>query len=356
MALVLGGLVLATGWGLWIIRPILAPFLLAIILAYLIAPLVNTLARMGLSRGWAILIVYAVLGLAATLAFVKLLPQIISETRRLAESIPMYSQGARALVDRLQHRVRTMGLHPGVRDVLDRLINDMEAGSVRVLERAFDVNTLRQAAGLMGSVLLAPFLAFYLLKDMERFKERFVQSLPSRYRQDILGLLRGLDRVLSGFVRGQILLSLAVGVLAAIATALLGLRYSLLLGLWAGATEFIPYVGPVLGAIPAVLAGLAVSPLMGLEAALAFGIIQQLENAVLSPKIMGESVGLHPLVVLFAVLVGGYLAGGWGLIIALPVTGLLRVLWCFLVARLTAAPARAVVAAPVARPEGRQET
>jgi predicted PurR-regulated permease PerM len=199
---------------------------------------------------------------------------------------------------------------------------------------------------------LAPILAFYMLRDIDHVKERFVRSLPARYRQDILALLRALDRVLAGFVRGQMLLALLVGSLAATATALLGFRYPILLGIWAGLTEFIPYVGPVLGAIPAVLAGLSVSPLLALETVLAFAIIQQLENAVLSPRIMGHSVGLHPLVVLFAVLASGYLVGGWGLILALPVTGLLRVLWCFFVARLTAAPPP-LIAAPAARPEHR---
>lgn len=348
-ALVLGGLVLATGWGLWTIRPVLAPFLLAVAIAYIIAPLVNTLARLGLGRGWAILAVYAAIVALLALVVVKVLPQVLDETRRLAEAIPAYSLMARGWVDGVQQRVREMGIHPGVRDVLNRLITDVEVGSVRTLEHLLDVSTLQKAAGLLASLLLAPFLAFYLLKDMERFKEKFVRSLPGRYRQDILALLRGLDQVLAGFVRGQIMLALAVGTLAGVATWLLGLKYNILLGLWAGSTEFIPYVGPVLGALPSVLAGLSVGPVTGIETAVAFAIIQQIENAVLSPKIMGESVGLHPLAVLFVVLAGGYLAGPWGLILALPVTGLGRVLWCFFIARLTEAPP--AVPAPALRPE-----
>lgn len=347
-ALVMGGLVLAAGWGLWIIRPILAPFLLAIIVAYLIAPLVNALAARGLSRGWAILVVYAALGVVGALAVWKIIPQVISETRRLAEAIPMYAGFARETVDRFQQQIRDIGLPPELRDVLDRSIIDLEVRSVQALGRMFDINHLREAAELLVSLLLAPFLAFYLLKDIDRFKERVVRALPRSRRHEILALLRSLDRVISGFVRGQILLGLTVGGLAAAVTYLLGLRYTLLLGIWAGLTEFIPYVGPVLGAIPAVLAGLAVSPLAGLEVAIAFAVIQQLENAVLSPKIMGESVGLHPLVVMLAILSGGYLLGTWGLLLALPVAGVVRVLWTFLVARLTEPPLLAPVAA---RPE-----
>lgn len=165
-------------------------------------------------------------------------------------------------------------------------------------------------------------------------------------------LLRDLDQVISGFVRGQILLSLAVGSLSALTAVLFGLRYSLLLGFWAGLTEFIPYVGPVVGAVPAVLAGLAVSPLRAVEVALAFAVIQQIESALLSPKIMAENVGLHPLMVMLTVLTGGYLLGGVGLILAVPTVGLVRVLWRFAVARLTDPPGYSMTpAVPMARPE-----
>lgn len=355
-ALVLGGLVLAAGWGLWLIRPVLAPFLLAVVVAYLIAPLVNALTGWGLSRGWAILAVYVLLALVGALGVARLLPQMLGELRRLTEAIPVYSMRARELVDGLQQRVRDMGIPPEMRDLLDRHITELEVRSVAALESLLDANTLAQAAGLLAALLLAPFLAFYLLKDLDRFKERFVASLPRPYRAEILTLLRGLDRVLAGFVRGQLLLALAVGLLAGLATKLLGLGYSLLLGIWAGVTEFIPYVGPVLGAIPAVLAGLSVSPLLGLQAALAFAIIQQLENAVLSPKIMGESVGLHPLVVLVSVLAGGYLFGTGGLILALPITGVVRVLWCFLIARLTEPAPPVNLSAPALRPEPTAES
>lgn len=355
-ALVIGGLVLATGWGLWVIRPVLAPFLMAIVVAYLISPLVGTLSRWGLSRGWAILAAYALLLAVGAVIVGKVLPNAAKQARGLSEAIPLYSMKARQLVDGLQQRVRDGGAPPELRDVLDRLITNLETRSVQALSQLLSIRTLQQAAGLLGSLLLAPFLAFYMLRDIDRFKERAVRSLPSRYRNDLVGLLRGLDRVLAGFVRGQILLGLAVGSLAALATGLLGFRYFVLLGIWAGLTEFIPYVGPVLGAIPAVLAGLSISPLLALQTAIAFALIQQLENAVLSPRIMGESVGLHPLAVMFSVLAGGYLAAPWGLILALPVAGVLRVLWAFLVARLTEVPPGAytvgrLVAAPAARPE-----
>lgn len=354
-ALVIGGLVLATGWGLWVIRPILAPFLLAVVISYLIAPLVNLLAARGMGRGWAILTVFAVLALVGGVAVIKGIPQAIVQVQRLNEAIPAYFLRARLLVDNLQQRVNEAGLPPELSAAVHRSIGDLEERSAGALGSLLHIRTITRAAGFLASLILAPFISFYILKDIERFKERFVLSLPGRYRHEILALLRGLDSVLAGFVRGQILLSLAVGALAMLATALLGLRYSLLLGIWAGLTEFIPYVGPILGAVPAVVAGFTVSPLLGVEVTVAFAIIQQLENAVLSPRIMGESVGLHPIAVMFSVLAGGYLLGGWGFIVGLPLAGLIRVLWGFLVARLTDVDVdvrhRPMMPAPAPRPE-----
>jgi len=356
-ALVLGGLVLAGGWGLWVIRPVLAPFLLAVAFAYLVAPLVNRLAQWGLRRTWAILVVYVFLLGAGAFAVVKLLPQVVSQIQSLTEAIPVYALRVREMVDGLQERVRDMGAPPELRDVVDRNITEMEARAVGMLRDLFAISTLQKAAGLLASLLLAPFLAYYMLRDMEGFKRSFVRAIPHRYRQEILMLLSDLDRVISGFVRGEVLLSLVVGALASLAAMLLGLRYSLLLGLWAGLMEFIPYVGPVLGAVPAVLAGLAESPLRAIEVAVAFAVIQQLESALLSPKIMAENVGLHPLTVMLAVLTGGYLLGGWGLILAVPAVGLVRVLWRFVVARLTDPPGYSMTPAapapvPNASPQG----
>ena len=253
------------------------------------------------------------------------------------------------MADGLQRWARDAGLPPELRESLDRSITNIEVRSVAALHRLVDIQTLEAAAGFLFSLALAPFLAFYLLKDLDYFRERFVRSLPRRWRQDIIQLLRELDRVISGFVRGQVLLGLSVGALAAAASSLLGLRFAVLLGIWAGLMEFIPYVGPVLGAVPAVLSGLAQSPWRGLQIALVFLIIQQLENAVLSPKIMGESVGLHPIGVLLVVLAGGYLAGPWGLILAVPAAALVRVLWSFVVARLTEVHPLPVLPAPAAR-------
>lgn len=206
-ALVLGGMVLATGWGLWAIRPVLAPFLIAVVIAYLVSPLVNALANVGLSRTWSIVAIYLVLFGAAIWGIAELVPELMTQTRRLTEAIPLYSIRARELVDGLHMRLDQMGAPVGMQEALARNITAAEVRTVAALERLVQIETVQHLAGFFISLLLAPILAAYLLKDMDRFKERFVLMLPRGYRMEILALLRGLDQVLSGFVRGQVLLA-----------------------------------------------------------------------------------------------------------------------------------------------------
>lgn len=328
--------VLGSALLLWWVRPVLTPFFFAVAIAYIVAPLVNMLHQRGIGRGWAILGVYGVLGVVVATGIWKVVPGATAELNRLAEAIPTYAAQLREFVAELKWQMDHSGAPFGMKQALDTAIRDVEVRSTQALADLLAMGNLRRLAEILLSAAIAPVLAFYMLKDMEGFKRRMTHAIPKRYRQDVIVLMRSIDAVLAGFIRGQVLLAVIVGALAALVTYLLGLRYSLLLGLVAGLTELIPYVGPILGAIPAIVAGLTVSPLTAIQVALGFAIIQQLENAVLSPKVIGERIGLHPLAVLLVVLGGGYLFGPWGLILALPLAGIVRVVWEFTMQRVTA--------------------
>jgi len=133
--------------------------------------------------------------------------------------------------------------------------------------------------------------------------------------------------VLSSFVRGELLVSCVIATLSTVAAVILRLRYALLLGLVAGVFELVPYVGPFLGAIPALLAAAGNGPARVLQTAVAYAVIQQLEGTFLTPRIVGDAVGLHPLVVFAALLAGEHWAGLWGAVVAVPATGLVLVVW-----------------------------
>lgn len=330
---VLGGSALLLVTLVYAVRPVLPPFMLAVAIAYVMAPMVGSLERRGIKRLWAILAVYTAMAAVTTVGVLRVLPPALGDLQRLAAELPAYSAGARNYIDHWRDHYQNADLPDGLRRALDGFIAEAErrtsaqisgilAGAFHLLEGVF-------------SVTLAPFLAFYLLKDLEEIKHRVMGTIPRAWRTDVICLLRSLDRVLAGFVRGELLLGLLVGTLFGIACQLLGLGYPIILGALAGIAELVPIVGPFLGAIPAVGVAALHSPVLALETALASTAIQQLEGAVLAPAIMGESVGLHPLAVMFAILAGGYLGGLWGMVLAVPLAGVIRVGWLFLCHKLT---------------------
>ncbi|MCL6450317.1 MAG: AI-2E family transporter [Acetobacteraceae bacterium] len=206
---------------------------------------------------------------------------------------------------------------------------------------ALAAGVVRGVPGLLSgfvALILGPVVAFYILRDLPRIRERFCALLPPRVRGEVLSLVGDVDQALGGFVRGQLLVASAVGVLAALGLSLLRVRFALVLGLLAGVTDLIPYFGPAVGALVASGVALLQSLPLALEVGALFFAIQQFESAVLSPHVVGSRVGLHPVVVIFALLVGGHFLGFWGLLLAVPVAAVARVLVYHLLRRLGGQP------------------
>ena len=285
------------------------------------------LVRLGFKRATAILAVYALVGAVLAVVVIFILPAFVTELIRLAEALPVYTAGLRHWVRTIHDSYQRVAVPMGLRATIDDIIMRLDA-SAQAEIRAVGHALLGMARTLLG-FFLAPWLAFYLLKDGGSLKAAVVGALPRGVRRDVLSLVQRLDEVLSGFVRGQLLVAASVGVMAGVATWLLGLRYAVVIGALAGVADAIPYFGPVIGALPAILLGLAVSPLRALQVAVAFVIVQQLENAVVGPLLIGKRVQLHPLAVIFTVLAGGALSGVWGMVLAVPAVAMARVLWGF---------------------------
>lgn len=315
---------LMTVYGLFVVRRVLLPFILGFILAYLIGPLVSTLHRRGVPRWIAVVFVYSGIGLALAALVTLVLPGLVGELSDLGQDIPTYTRSVSRLIDWAQTRYARAGLPAPLRQAIDETLTTVELRGTMLTRDA-----VRGLLGLLQSlwaILLAPFVAFYALKDSERIRAMALNALPPSWHAEVRSLLREMDRVLGGFVRGQVILAVVVGFLSGLAAHLLGVRFAVLIGVFAGIFELVPYIGPILGAIPAVLLALMESPLVAAQVIVAFAIIQQFETAVLGPKILSDSVGLHPLTVIFAVLVGGYAAGVAGMIFAVPAIGVGKVL------------------------------
>ena len=333
LLIVIAAILISILFIIWI-RAVLVPFFLALVLTYLLAPLVDWLEQQGFRRGWAILLIYLMLGVLVAAIIFWLIPDLLQELYRLAETLPDYTRQIQNWFAVLQTNYSRLRLPEALRAAIDHSIAELERQLLLQIE-----GTITSILGLFNglfSLILAPVLAFYLLKDLKSIKKRTARLLPAQRRGRWYMLMIQMDRVLSGFIRGQLLLSLFVGVTTWMAMELIGMRFSIMLGIIAAITEVIPYFGPVIGALPAIGLAALVSPYMVIKVIIAYLLIHELDSSVVGPRVLGQTVGLHPLAVVFALLAGGEIYGLIGVILAVPVAACLKVLALFAYDSLTA--------------------
>ncbi len=327
------GLVAAVAW--WLAPAVLTPFSLAIVLTYMVAPLVGVLERwLRLSRPAAILVAYACFAILIAAFCVFVLPDLVAELQRLVRDLPRTLATVQRAIGQVRSGYGRLPLPRDLRRAVDAGAAQVQGALMRAVHQA--LAGLIGAFGLVFALVLAPVLAYYTLLDLQRIQQAFGRLLPPGARQGVWACLADLDAVLSGWVRGQLTLAAVVGALATVALLVLGVRFALTLGLLAAMGELIPYFGPVLGALPALgVAAASGGWRLFAETAIAYLVIQQLEGSLLAPRIVGGAVGLHPLAVITALLVGDYLHGLAGVILSVPLAGCLRVLGIHAVGALT---------------------
>jgi predicted PurR-regulated permease PerM len=229
---------------------------------------------------------------------------------------------------------RSTGLPNQVAQVIDENLAHVEVFVVERL-RVF-LQTLPEMLASLSLFILSPVLAIYFLADWKRLNKGCLRLVPQKWRVEWQRLLQDINHVVRRFIRGDLIVAVVVGILTGIGVKLVGMDYALLIGIICGVFDLIPYFGPVIGAVPSILLGLTHSPIMGLKIAIVIIVVQQLESDVISPKLMGDSVGLHPLLIVFVLLAGGELAGFWGMLFSVPIAAVLRVILRHIYFRLVA--------------------
>jgi predicted PurR-regulated permease PerM len=319
------------GWLIYLLTPILSPFLIAMLLAYMGDPLVDRLERCKLSRTWGVVAVFALFSLLLAILLLVLVPMLGRQLVRLYELAPQ-------MLDWLQHQAlpwvqARLGLDDGfwrfeqIKASLGEHL-DKTGSVVGVILAQATASSLALLAWL-GNVLLIPVVSFYLLRDWDLMMAK-VRSLLPRQREGLVVRLAGeCHEVLGAFLRGQLLVMLALAVIYSAGLMLVGLELGLLIGLLAGLASIVPYMGFVVGFGAAVAAGLfqfggEFYPLLGIAAVFMVG--QLLEGMLLTPLLVGDRIGLHPVAVIFAILAGGQLFGFVGVLLALPVAAVIMVL------------------------------
>ncbi|MDG1580214.1 AI-2E family transporter [Pseudomonas sp. GOM6] len=327
----LAGLFLC-GWLIYLLMPILSPFLVAMLLAYMGDPLVDRLERRRLSRTWGVVVVFAVFSLLLLILLLVLIPMLGRQLVRLYELVP---QG----LDWAQHQAfpwmqAQLGLAEGFWrfDQLKQAFSGQLGKTTDIVGGLLAQATASSLAllGWLGNLLLIPVVAFYLLRDWDLMMARLRSLLPRARERLIVQLVGECHEVLGAFMRGQLMVMLALAGIYSVGLMVVGLELGLLIGLLAGLASIVPYMGFIVGFGAAVVAalfqhgGFELYPLIGI--AVVFGIGQLLEGMLLTPLLVGDRIGLHPVAVIFAILAGGQLFGFTGVLLALPVAAVIMVL------------------------------
>ena len=315
---------------LYLLTPVLTPFLLAALLAYLGDPLIDRLEARKLSRSWAVTLVFGAIIVGLLVLLLLLIPISTHQFKGLMQRLPTYIDWFQTSVLPWLHDV--LGIDPKLFE-LDQLRN-------RLLEYAREIGDL--AGGLLESLrasstvvftwianlVLVPVVTFYLLRDWDLLVARVRELLPRRIEPTVSKLMRESDEVIGAFLRGQFIVMAALSILYSVGLAMIGLEFSLLVGMLAGLVSFVPYLGLIVGILAASIAALLQfhSLLSLIPVLIVFGAGQLISDFFLTPKLVGDRIGLHPVAVLFAVLAGGHLFGFFGILLALPVAAVIVVL------------------------------
>lgn len=315
---------------LYLLGPVLTPFAMAALLAWLGDPLVDRLERCGLARGAAVALVFAAIIMVILLAPLILLPLLEAQIGVLIAKLPVYAAWIRERL--LPLIVERLGIDPAVL-APERLIalvqaHWQQAGGIATQLIAQVTQSGLALLGWVMNLLLIPVVTFYFLRDWDRMVERVRELLPRHIEPKVSQIARESDQVLSAFLRGQLLVMLALGLVYSIGLWLAGIQLAFLIGMGAGLLSFVPYLGTIIGLGAAVIAALVEHRdlIHVVYVLLVFGAGQLLEGFVLTPWLVGDRIGLHPVAVIFAILAGGQLFGFVGVLIALPVSAVLVVI------------------------------
>jgi predicted PurR-regulated permease PerM len=322
-------LLLAAAVGAFLHRiiAVLIVLLGAVFASYLVYPLVRRFSR-RMPRWLAIVCVYAIFAAAIVGFALSVGPRIAFEARGLAHDFPRIMQAAQD--DFLSANIAVLGTVPlEARESAARLFENagaqLQQSAMTFVGQA--VGILLSMASIVTAFIIIPILTFYILMDLERLHAGMLRIIPARYHAVTALVLHDVDAVLGGFIRGQIIVGAIVAVLITILLLALRIKYAFLIGLFAGVVDIIPYLGAIAGAIPAIIiAALTHGFGWALLVTAGFVGVYQLEGHIIAPNVVGQRVGLTPLMVIVAILIGAELAGIIGMFFAVPIAGIIRAL------------------------------
>lgn len=307
------------------------PVILSIVGYYLLSPLVNMLQRYKIKRGWGILIVFVALSGLITILVLTILPFLRDQTEALIASFPGYARQLGMDIDMWARRspfeAQYMEISKNMQTNAEQFLGSITQNFSDVAGQTLDSVTgvIATLTNFIVSLVTVPFILFYLLKDGHKLYSGFLHVLPPKMRGRTGAMLIEMDEQLRSYIQGQMLVSLCIGIMMYIGFLIIGLDYALLLAAIASVTSVVPYLGPVIAITPAIIIAIVTSPFMVVKLALVWTVVQLLEGKFISPQIMGKSLQIHPVTIIFVLLTAAHLYGVVGVLIGLPTYALLKV-------------------------------
>ncbi|MBB2507793.1 putative transport protein [Staphylococcus cohnii subsp. cohnii] len=311
-----------------VFNTIVAPIIVSIILYYLFNPLVNLMERYNISRLWGVIILFLVIIGVIALAINLLIPVIGAQFKSFGNNFPYYVDKVNKFIDSVTKYSLISNFYGQIQDQLDSLAKKLPS-MVSDYFNGFGskVKNFAEALVNVGVVIATtPFVLFFMLKDGHRFKEFSTNLMPPKFRKDFHDLLDKMSLQVGSYIQGQIIVSFCIGILLFIGYSIIGLDYSLILASIAAVTSVVPYIGPTIAISPAIIIALITSPIMLLKLVVVWTAVQFIEGHYISPNIMGKTLKIHPLTIIFILLSAGNLLGVVGVILGIPAYAILKVL------------------------------
>lgn len=303
-----------------ILSTISIPIILATVAYYLFNPLIDFMERRKIKRGYSILILYAVIIGLLTVLIVEIIPVVRNQVTEFIENLPVYSEEAQLLFENWIGSDLFSQIQQNLGFNAPDLMGEISTRASSVFN-----NTFKGIGTVVGAVtefilafIIAPFILVYLLKDGKKLPPYLLKILPTKARPGTLKVLGEIGHQISSYIRGQIIVSVCIGGLLYIGYLIIGLDYPVVLAIIAACTSMVPYLGPTIAIAPAIIIALVTSPIMLLKMVIVWTIVQLIEGKFISPQIMGKTLSIHPITIIFVILVAGKLFGVLGIILAVP--------------------------------------
>ena len=311
-----------------LIQTVVLPIILSAILYYLLVPIVDFFERKGIRRIYSIIVLYLIIIGVLTILIVLVIPLLRDQIMRLIVSFPNLVNE----IERMLEQVIGSQFLNQVQQTFDFNISDLAAqvsnGATTILNSTFAGigNIIGSVSKTVMAIITVPFILFYLLKDGKKLPDYILNFVPIPMRSHTFTVLQEMNKQISSYIRGQIVVSLCIGVLMFIGFVIIGLDYAPVLAVIAGFTSVVPYLGPAIAITPALIIAVVTSPYMLLKLIIVWTIVQLIEGKFISPQIMGRNLHVHPITIIFIIIIAGNLFGVVGILLAVPGYAVLKVI------------------------------